>query len=169
VSHLFRLPGHRPDSPLLRMLCSRSGSRTRSAGPAAVRGGSRRPSAGDMPSGPPRRPPRRPSHLAGVSYSVSLFRHASRTAWCRKPVTSQVTTGSACTRPGRTQPDSSGLPDLPVPDSARRWRTEPPRMACKRSGVRVSVAPRFRRSKAICADLDRLLIVQEVSSSGELA
>ena len=32
----------------------------------------------------------------------------SRAAWCRKPVTSQVTTGSACTRLGRTQPGSSG-------------------------------------------------------------
>src|ERR1035437_2395080 len=41
-------------------------------------------------------------------------------------------------------------------------------MACKRSGVRVSVAPRFRRSEAICADLDRLLIVQEVTLSSEL-
>src|SRR6266567_6444813 len=42
-------------------------------------------------------------------------------------------------------------------------------MACKRPGVRVPLAPRFRRSKAICADLDRLLIVQEVMLSGELA
>jgi hypothetical protein len=42
-------------------------------------------------------------------------------------------------------------------------------MACKRSGVRVSVAPRFRRSEAIYADLDRLLIVQEVSLSDGLA
>jgi hypothetical protein len=62
---------------------------------------------------------------------MNACRHASRTAWCRKPVTSQVTTGSACTRPGRTQPDSSGLPDLPVSDPVRRQRTEPPRMACK--------------------------------------
>src|ERR1022692_29937 len=42
-------------------------------------------------------------------------------------------------------------------------------MACKRSGVRVSVAPHSRRSEAFCADLDRLLIVQEVTLSGELA
>jgi hypothetical protein len=42
-------------------------------------------------------------------------------------------------------------------------------MACKRSGVRVSVAPRFRRSEAIYADLDRLLIVREVSLSDGLA
>jgi len=32
VSHFFRLPGDRPDSPVFRMLRSRSGSRTRSAG-----------------------------------------------------------------------------------------------------------------------------------------
>jgi hypothetical protein len=49
------------------------------------------------------------------------------------------------------------------------WWTGCLLMACKRSGVRVSVAPRFRRSEAICADLDRLLIVQEVILSGELA
>jgi hypothetical protein len=42
-------------------------------------------------------------------------------------------------------------------------------MACKRSGVRVSVAPRFRSSEAIYADFDRLLTVQEVTLSGELA
>jgi len=42
-------------------------------------------------------------------------------------------------------------------------------MACKRSGVRVSVAPRFRRSMAIYADLYRLLNVQEVTLSSELA
>src|ERR1022692_81105 len=67
---------------------------------------------------------------------MNACRHASRTAWCRKPVTSQVTTGSACTRPGRTQPDSSGLPDLPVPDPVRRRQTRSPRMACKALGVR---------------------------------
>jgi hypothetical protein len=42
-------------------------------------------------------------------------------------------------------------------------------MACKRSGVRISLAPRFRSSEAVYADLDRLLIVQEVTLSGELA
>jgi hypothetical protein len=42
-------------------------------------------------------------------------------------------------------------------------------MACKRPGFRVPFAPRFRRSKAVCADLGRLLIVQEVTQFGELA
>jgi len=39
-------------------------------------------------------------------------------------------------------------------------------MACKRPGVRIPIAPRFRSSEAIYADLDRLLIVQEVMLSG---
>ncbi len=42
-------------------------------------------------------------------------------------------------------------------------------MACKRSGVRIPIAPRFRSSKSIYADLDLLLIMQEVTLSGELA
>jgi hypothetical protein len=42
-------------------------------------------------------------------------------------------------------------------------------MACKRSGVRIPTAPRFRSSEAVCADLDRLLFVQQVTLSGELA
>jgi len=41
-------------------------------------------------------------------------------------------------------------------------------MACKRPGVRVPLAPRFRSSEATYADLDRLLIVQEVVLSDEL-
>jgi hypothetical protein len=41
-------------------------------------------------------------------------------------------------------------------------------MACKRPGVRVPLAPRFRSSKAVYGDLDRLLIVQEVMLSGGL-
>ena len=41
-------------------------------------------------------------------------------------------------------------------------------MACKRAGVRVPLAPRFRSSEAVYGDLERLLIVQEVTLSGEL-
>jgi hypothetical protein len=41
-------------------------------------------------------------------------------------------------------------------------------MACKRSGVRIPIAPRFRSSEAIFADHDHLLFVQEVTLYGEL-
>jgi hypothetical protein len=55
----------------------------------------------------------------------------------------------------RPQSDSDGarrprLPDLPVSDAGRRSQTESAGMACKRSGVRTPVAPRFRRSRARC-------------------
>jgi hypothetical protein len=55
---------------------------------------------------------------------MNACRHASPTAWCRKLVTSQVTTGSSCTRPGRT-PDSSGCLTYRYqtqPDAGRRDR-----------------------------------------------
>ena len=46
-------------------------------------------------------------------------------------------------QPEPAQPDTDYPPDVPVPDPARRGQTESPGMACKRSGVRIPIAPPF--------------------------
>src|ERR1700684_2558182 len=58
-----------------------------------------------------------------------------------KPVTIQVTTPSDCASQSQPQPDTATGPDLPVPDPGRHGQTESPGMACKRSGVRIPIAP----------------------------
>src|ERR1022692_2608468 len=117
---------------------------------------------------------------------MTWLAHEGRSCWwlmdamigysCRKRLAALTNSGSQLgsqrgPAPGDARP-------CPATEAAGERHTGPRAATCgdswsvhgmqevRSSSLRSST---FRRSEAICADLDRLLIVQEVSLSGELA
>src|ERR1039457_1105830 len=72
---------------------------------------------------------------------MNVARRGTLLPEARKPVTNQVTTPSDGAGQSQPQPDTGYRPGLPVSDPAPRGQTELPGMACKRSGVRIPIAP----------------------------